>query len=198
MPSPASAQKTRDALIAAAEAFLAEGNSDVSVPELAKRAGVAAGSLYNHFADKHALLEAAALDALFSEIPRLQDIVMSFDDRALGFLASSVFACELPERNPRLARIIVTAGVSGFANDRAYMAGPIESITESVERGLCQCNDIEAFVLMSSGAYINVLAIQMSEHPVQNLGRRTMKLLGKQLGYSGAQLEEAFATLQNP
>ena len=195
MPSPASASKTRDALIAAAEAFLAEGNAEVSVPELTKRAGVAAGSLYNHFADKHALLEAAALEALFTEIPKLQEIVMSFDDRALGFIVSSTYACQMPERNPRLARIIVTAGVSGFANDRAYMQGPVESITESVERGLCRCDDIEAFVLMASGTYINVLAIQMSEHPVPNLGRRTMKLLGKQLGYTDAQLDEAFATL---
>ena len=193
MPSAASSAKTRDALIAAAQDLLAAGNRDASIPEIAKRAGVAVGSLYTHFGNKNELMDAAARAALDEIIPDLQTLVLSHDDRALGFLATMAYGYLLPETNPRLARILVTAGVAGFATDRSFIAGPVESINDSVSRGLCTCDDPEAFALLTSGAYLNVLAIQMSANPVPGLGVRTIKLLGRQLGYSSEQLDVALS-----
>lgn len=189
MPSAASSAKTRNALVLAAQAFLAVGRDDFSVPEVTRAAGVSVGSLYTHFTDKTHLIEQAAIAALDEAIPELQRIVMSQEDRALGFLASMAYSCSFPETNPRLARIIVTAGVSGFASDRSYAAGPIESLADSAAKGLAKCDDPEAFALMVSAAYMNVLAIQMSDNPVPRLAERTIRQLGRMLGYGDSQLD---------
>jgi AcrR family transcriptional regulator len=49
-------------LTAAAEAFAEHGADDVSLEEIAKRAGVGIGTLYRHFPTRHALLEAVYRD----------------------------------------------------------------------------------------------------------------------------------------
>ncbi|MBZ6139077.1 TetR/AcrR family transcriptional regulator [Streptomyces olivaceus] len=57
-PLRADARGNREALLAAArEAFLDEG-SDAHVKEIARRAGVAVGTLYRHFETREALVEA--------------------------------------------------------------------------------------------------------------------------------------------
>src|SRR5439155_24611613 len=56
------------AMMAAAEqVFAARGLSGASMNEIAARAGVAVGTLYNHFQDREALLE-ALLDARRAEL----------------------------------------------------------------------------------------------------------------------------------
>ncbi len=49
-------------LTAAAEAFAEHGTDDVSLEEIARRAGVGIGTLYRHFPTRHALLEAVYRD----------------------------------------------------------------------------------------------------------------------------------------
>jgi AcrR family transcriptional regulator len=57
-PLRADARRNREALLAAArEAFLA-GAADTHVDEIARRAGVAVGTLYRHFDTREALIEA--------------------------------------------------------------------------------------------------------------------------------------------
>ncbi|GAA5114497.1 TetR/AcrR family transcriptional regulator [Pseudonocardia adelaidensis] len=56
-PLRADARRNREALLAAArEAFLA-GDADAHVDEIARRAGVAVGTLYRHFETREALVE---------------------------------------------------------------------------------------------------------------------------------------------
>src|SRR5436190_22942973 len=75
-------QVTAEALVSAAEAEIAEtGIVGVTIHAIAKRAGVSVGTLYNHFADREALLNALfearraafleRLDASLSEISSL-------------------------------------------------------------------------------------------------------------------------------
>jgi AcrR family transcriptional regulator len=57
------AAPTRDRLLEAArELFTADGYHATTTPMLAKRAGVAEGTIYRHFPSKHALLNAAYQD----------------------------------------------------------------------------------------------------------------------------------------
>jgi AcrR family transcriptional regulator len=63
-PLRADARRNRDRVLEAARvAFGAEG-SDVSLDEIARRAGVGAGTVYRHFATKEALLEAVVFDRI--------------------------------------------------------------------------------------------------------------------------------------
>jgi AcrR family transcriptional regulator len=63
-PLRADARRNRDRVLEAARsAFGAEG-SDVSLDEIARRAGVGAGTVYRHFATKEALFEAVVFDRI--------------------------------------------------------------------------------------------------------------------------------------
>src|SRR6185312_63783 len=57
-------QRTRAALIQAAQALIAEGRLNVPVLEITQAADVGMGSFYNHFDSKEALFEAAVADVL--------------------------------------------------------------------------------------------------------------------------------------
>jgi AcrR family transcriptional regulator len=73
-PLRADAQRNRDALLAAAtEAFAQEG-PDVALETIAARAGVGIGTLYRHFPDRGALVQAAyrsEVEALCESAPVL-------------------------------------------------------------------------------------------------------------------------------
>ena len=190
MPSPASGLKTRQALIDAAKEFLGRGERDVSIQEIAKRAEVSVGSVYTYFKDKNDLFDAAAADALMENVPQLEKILGGIDDSALGFLATGIWACRRPSFSPELARIILTVGPLGFARFDDYFQGPIQAIQNSVDRGLCHCEDIEAFVLAASGAYQNILAHVYAGTASDDLAERVYWQFAKQLGYSREQYQE--------
>jgi len=62
-PKRADARRNYDKLLAAAaEAFAEHGADDVSLEEVARRAGVGIGTLYRHFPNRQALLEAVYKD----------------------------------------------------------------------------------------------------------------------------------------
>src|SRR5215469_2202333 len=74
-PKRADARRNYDRLVAAAAAAFAQhGADDVSLEEIARRAGVGIGTLYRHFPARQALLEAVykeqvdALDALAAKL----------------------------------------------------------------------------------------------------------------------------------
>ena len=77
----ADARRNYERLLAAASAAFAEhGSDDVSLEEIARRAGVGIGTLYRHFPSRPALLEAVYQDQV----------------EALGVLASKLLAAESP------------------------------------------------------------------------------------------------------
>jgi AcrR family transcriptional regulator len=93
-------QETAAAVLAAAEEVFAEkGLHEASMAEIAKRAGLAVGTLYNHFADRDSLLMALVemrkrelIEAIDEQLKALGK--SSFVDQLLA-LVSAVFAsCE--------------------------------------------------------------------------------------------------------
>jgi AcrR family transcriptional regulator len=80
-PKRADARRNYDRLLAAAaEAFAQHGADDVSLEEIARRAGVGIGTLYRHFPNRQALLEAVYKDQV----------------DALGALAAKLLVAESP------------------------------------------------------------------------------------------------------
>jgi AcrR family transcriptional regulator len=190
MPSPASGLKTRQALIDVAKHHLGQGNSDVTIQQLAADAEVSVGSLYTYFKDKRELFDAAAADALMASVPELQRVLSGLADPAMGFLASMLYACRRPSFAPETARIILTVGPLGFANFDDYFDGPKDAIRASVEAGTAICEDIEAFVISASGAYQNVLAHMYAGTASEDLGERVIWTFARELGYSREQFLE--------
>jgi len=65
-PKRADACRNYDKVIAAARDAFAEGGASTSLEEIARRAGVGIGTLYRHFPNRQALLEAVYVDEVES------------------------------------------------------------------------------------------------------------------------------------
>ena len=63
-PLRADARRNRDRVLQAARAAFGAEGSNVSLDEIARRAGVGAGTVYRHFATKEALFEAVVFDRI--------------------------------------------------------------------------------------------------------------------------------------
>jgi AcrR family transcriptional regulator len=63
-PLRADARRNRDRVLEAARAAFGTEGSDVSLDEIARRAGVGAGTVYRHFLTKEALFEAVVVDRI--------------------------------------------------------------------------------------------------------------------------------------
>jgi AcrR family transcriptional regulator len=68
------ARRNRERVLAAAEQALASGGVGVPLDEIARRAGVGAGTVYRHFPSKDALIEAVVA----SRMARMADIARAF------------------------------------------------------------------------------------------------------------------------
>ena len=63
-PLRADAQRNRERVLEAARTVFGAGGSGVSLDEIARRAGVGAGTVYRHFPTKEALFEAVVVDRI--------------------------------------------------------------------------------------------------------------------------------------
>jgi AcrR family transcriptional regulator len=86
--------QTREAILAAAEATIAEvGVQGARMEDIASRAGVAVGTVYNYFKDRHQLVS-TLVDARRAELIERVDLVLTakagipFDDRLRAFVRS--------------------------------------------------------------------------------------------------------------
>lgn len=77
MPRPlrADARQNAERLITAAAAAIGELGANVSLEEVAKRAGVGIGTLYRHFPNRQALLEAVYYDQVNANCARGRDLL---------------------------------------------------------------------------------------------------------------------------
>ena len=86
------AQRNRDRIVAATRAAFQERGLDVGVDEIARRAGVGMGTLYRHFPNKDALID-AIVDARFAELTGAAERALEAArawDGVEGFLAVAV------------------------------------------------------------------------------------------------------------
>jgi AcrR family transcriptional regulator len=107
-PLRADARRNRDSVLEAARAAFGAEGSDVSLDEIARRAGVGAGTVYRHFPTKEALFEAVVFDRI-GELVEEARILADDPDPGLAF---SSFVERLA-REGALKRDLVEALASG-------------------------------------------------------------------------------------
>ncbi|MEV7853582.1 helix-turn-helix domain-containing protein [Streptomyces sp. NPDC088183] len=73
-PMRADARRNYDRLLAEARTAFAEHGTDASLEDVARRAGVGIGTLYRHFPNRHALMNAVFQEALASLITRSREL----------------------------------------------------------------------------------------------------------------------------
>lgn len=88
------AQRNRDLLVAAAREIFGAKGLDASLEEIARKAGVAIGTLYNRFPTRAVLIEAAFLGVL-EEAVRICERAVEIDDPWDGFVSYLEQTCEM-------------------------------------------------------------------------------------------------------
>ena len=108
-PLRADARRNRNRVLAAARAAFGAEGSDVSLDEIARRAGVGPGTVYRHFATKEALFEAVVFDRI-SEL--MQEARILSDDPDPGY-AFSTFVERLGREGARKRDLVETLASHG-------------------------------------------------------------------------------------
>jgi AcrR family transcriptional regulator len=96
-PMRADARRNYDKVLAAARAAFAEGGESTALEEIARRAGVGIGTLYRHFPNRQALLEALYVEEI-EEVCRVAaqleaggepwEALNAWFDRVIAYLAT--------------------------------------------------------------------------------------------------------------
>ena len=162
-PLPTRTQRTRAALIAAGLDLLASRPIDaIPIDEVVACAGVAKGSFFNHFEDKHEFAAAVAAEvrlALEAAVARANEGVGDPVERIAGGMAV-VAAYALAQ--PRRALVLLRSQVPATRQTHPLNRGLSEDIAAAQAQGLLRPEAREAGVLFWLGL-CQVLMINLIE-----------------------------------
>jgi len=149
--------RTRAALVRAAQGFLAEGRTTISILDITERADVGFGSFYNHFTTKDELFEAAVTDTLVAYAALRDRLVEGIDDPAEVFAASFPLTGRLQRRIPEQVRVMLNSGMSVLVHDEGLAPRARRDLAAGVAQGRFDLQDVELGLMAVGGALLGLL-----------------------------------------
>ena len=149
-------QRTRSALIAAAQKLIVEGRLNVPVLEITQLADVGMGSFYNHFDSKEQLFEAAVADVLDSYGEMLDALTIDMADPAETFAASFRLTGRFFRRRPEESRILLANWPALISSDQGLAPRALRDIKAAVAAGRFTVDDPELALAVASGVLLGV------------------------------------------
>ena len=128
-------QRTRAALVKAAQRLIAEGKVNVPVLEITQAADVGMGSFYNHFDSKEQLFEAAVADVLDAHGALLDRLTASIEDPAETFATSFRLTGRLFRQRPQESEILLANGSALLSSDRGLAPRALRDIKAAADAG---------------------------------------------------------------
>ena len=152
-------QRTRGALIRAAQSFIAAGKLNVPVLEITQAADVGMGSFYNHFSSKDELFEAAVADALDAHGALLDELTSAIDDPAETFACSFRLTGRLFRLRPQEARILLAHGLSLISSERGVAPRARRDIAAATAAGRFTIDDLDLALAIAGGVLMGAGAL---------------------------------------
>jgi len=149
-------QRTRTALIQAAQALIAAGKLNVPVLEITQAADVGMGSFYNHFDSKEELFEAAVADVLDTHGALLDQLTESIEDPAETFACSFRLTGRLFRRRPQESRILLVSGLTLMSSERGLGPRALRDITDAAAAGRFTVDDPKLGMAVAAGALLGL------------------------------------------
>ena len=149
-------QRTRAALIRAAQAFIAAGKLSVPVLEITQAADVGMGSFYNHFDSKEALFDAAVDEVLDAHGALVDHLTSAIDDAAEVFACSFRLTGRLFRRRPQESRIVLANGMTMLSSERGLAPRALRDIEAATRAGRFQVDDPELALAVAGGALLGL------------------------------------------
>jgi AcrR family transcriptional regulator len=190
-------QRTRAALIKAAQRLIAEGKVNVPVLEITQVADVGMGSFYNHFDSKEQLFEAAVADVLDAHGAILDRLTESIDDPAETFATSFRLTGRLFRRRPQESEILLANGPALISSDRGLAPRALRDIKAGVDAGRFTVDDPDLALAMAGGALLG-LGKLLRDDPDRDDARAADAVTENVLRLFGLSAAEAHAICQRP
>ncbi|WP_027944399.1 TetR/AcrR family transcriptional regulator [Amycolatopsis taiwanensis] len=124
-PVRADAQRNRARILAAAEAVFAEGGPSASTEEVARRAGVAIGTVFRHFPTKKDLL-AAIVKELMERLTAEVNSLVEVGDPATAFFEFFTRVVEQAAAKKSVVDLLAQAGVD------LDVAKPVNALRQAI------------------------------------------------------------------
>lgn len=156
-------QRTRAALIGAAQAFIAEGRLNVAVLDITQAADVGMGSFYNYFDSKEELFSAAVADALDAHGALLDVLTADIEDPAETFACRFRLTGRLFRRRPQESQILLANGVQLLASDRGLAPRALRDIEAAASAGRFTVEDSHLALAIAGGAIMGLGALLRQE-----------------------------------
>lgn len=190
-------QRTRTALIQAAQGFLAEGRTAVSIQQITEAADVGFGSFYNHFATKEALFEAAVEEVLEAYARMRDDIVAGYDDPAEVFAVSFRMTGRLQRQMPEAVRVLLNEGTNLLVRERGLAPRALRDIEAAVAAGRFDVEHPRLALMAAGGALLGLLQLLDAE-PDADADELTDQMTARVLRAFGMTKRQAEALVARP
>jgi AcrR family transcriptional regulator len=190
-------QRTRAALVKAAQRLIAEGKLNVPVLEITQAADVGMGSFYNHFDSKEQLFEAAVADVLDAHGALLDRLTASIEDPADTFATSFRLTGRLFRQRPQESEILLANGPALLSSHRGLAPRALRDIKAGVAAGRFHIDDPELALAMAGGALLG-LGTLLREDAHRDGSSAADAITEKLLRLFGLSADEARAICQRP
>lgn len=150
----ADAARNRAQLLAAAADEFAERGLDASVADIARRAGVAKGTVFRHFATKDELIAAIVLDRIDGLVTAGERLLRA-DDPGAGLLEFLGIAAD--QRQQRDLTFLHGTAVEGMADAQQRLAATVDALVARARDHGALRDDVtgtDVFLLMCAPNYV--------------------------------------------
>jgi len=183
-------ERTRAALVKAAQQLIAEHRTAVAVLEITQLADVGMGSFYNHFESKEQLFEAAVVDALEAHGALMDELTRDLDDPAQVFAQSFRMTGRLHRLSPELSKVLLARGPSLITSDHGLAPRALRDLRRGNETGRFTIADPELALVIAGGAILALGHLLHSE-PGRDEGEATDLVVRDLIRMFGLSAEEA-------
>ncbi len=190
-------QRTRAALIQAAQTFIGAGKLNVPVLEITQAADVGMGSFYNHFDSKEELFAAAINEVLDAHGALLDQVTESLDDPAETFACCFRLTGRLFRRRPQESRVLLANGVLLTYSDRGLAPRALRDIRAAVRANRFRLDD-PALALAVAGGALMGLGQLLAAEPDRDDAQAADRVAEDVLRLFGMDADEARDICQRP
>jgi AcrR family transcriptional regulator len=190
-------QRTRSALIQAAQVFIGAGKLNVPVLEITQAADVGMGSFYNHFESKEELFAVALNEVLDAHGALLDQITEPLDDPAETFACSFRLTGRLFRQRPQESRVLLASGVLLMKSDRGLAPRALRDIVAAVQANRFRVDD-PALALAVAGGALMGLGQLLADEPDRDDAQTADRVTEDVLRLFGMDADEAHEICQRP
>ncbi|ORB82720.1 TetR family transcriptional regulator [Mycobacterium kansasii] len=190
-------QRTRAALIKAAQRLIAAGRLNAPVLEITQAADVGMGSFYNHFDSKEQLFAAAVADVLDTHGVLLDRLAASVEDPAETFAVSFRLTGRLFGQRPLETDILLATGPALLSSEHGLAPRALRDIKAAAEAGRFEVGDPELALVTAGGALLGLGALLRAD-PHRDGALAADMVTERLLRLFGLSAEEARAICRRP